>query len=124
MDARLRVLRWCIPERWEVARHQHTCDMTLLKVGYVPEHFSTPLFFAKEQGFYKNHGVEVEFVPFPSGTGHMIQSLKDKSINVAIGLTEGFVAGIGKGSDWYKIVGTYVQSPLCKSSERLIFIRR
>lgn len=90
--------------------------MTQLKVGYVPEHFSTPLFFAKDQGYYKAHGVEVEFIPYPSGTGHMIQSLQDQSINVAIGLTEAFVAGIGKGSDWYNIVGNYVESPLCKLS--------
>jgi ABC-type nitrate/sulfonate/bicarbonate transport system substrate-binding protein len=33
--------------------------------------------------------------------------------DVSVGLTEAFVAGIGKGSDWYKLVGTYVQSPLC-----------
>jgi ABC-type nitrate/sulfonate/bicarbonate transport system substrate-binding protein len=51
-----------------------------LRIGYVPEHFSTPLFFAKEQGYYKDHGLDLEFVPFPSGSGHLIQSLKDKSI--------------------------------------------
>ncbi|ANB11265.1 hypothetical protein AWJ20_4068 [Sugiyamaella lignohabitans] len=33
-------------------------------------------------------------------------------LDISIGLTEAFVAGIGKGSDWYKIVGTYVSSPL------------
>jgi ABC-type nitrate/sulfonate/bicarbonate transport system substrate-binding protein len=87
--------------------------MPSLRVGYVPEHFSTPLFFAQQQGYYEKNGVEVEFIPFPSGSGHLIQSLKDKSIDVTIGLTEAFVAGIGKGSDFYKIVGTYVQSPLC-----------
>ncbi|CAN6625984.1 hypothetical protein TRVA0_010S02476 [Trichomonascus vanleenenianus] len=85
----------------------------MIKVGYVPEHFSTPLFFAKQQGYYEKHGVQVEFLPYPSGTGHLIQSLKDGTIDAAIGLTEGFVAGIGKGSDWFKLIGTYVQSPLC-----------
>ncbi|KAI8134633.1 hypothetical protein DUD61_001682 [Geotrichum candidum] len=84
-----------------------------LKVGYVPEHFSTPLFFARDHGFYAKNNVEIEFLPFPSGSGHLIQSLQDKSIDVAIGLTEAFVAGVGKGFDWYKLVGTYVQSPLC-----------
>ncbi|KAK9467097.1 hypothetical protein V1512DRAFT_286306 [Lipomyces arxii] len=86
---------------------------TVLKVGYVPEHFSTPLFFAKSEGYYAQAGVEPEFVPYISGTGHMIQALNEREIDVAVGLTEGFVAGLGKGQDWYKIVGTYVQSPLC-----------
>ncbi|KAF3912827.1 hypothetical protein AA313_de0202427 [Arthrobotrys entomopaga] len=45
----------------------------------------------------------------------MIQSLKSNEIDVAIGLTEGWVAGI-KGStkaSWYKVIGQYVASPLC-----------
>jgi hypothetical protein len=44
----------------------------------------------------------------------MTAKLQDKSINLAIALTEGLVAGISKGQDWYKIVGTYVDAPLCK----------
>lgn len=44
----------------------------------------------------------------------MTTKLQDKSINLAIALTEGLVAGISKGQDWYKIVGTYVDAPLCK----------
>jgi ABC-type nitrate/sulfonate/bicarbonate transport system substrate-binding protein len=55
--------------------------MTKLTIGYVPEHFSTPLFFAKQQGFYEKEGLDVEFVPFPSGSGHLIQSLQDGSIS-------------------------------------------
>jgi len=84
-----------------------------LKVGYVPEHFSTPLHFAT-----KHFGLTAELIPFPSGTGHMITSIRAGEIDVAIGLTEGWVAGLGKddieGDGGYKIVGTYVQTPLCK----------
>lgn len=66
---------------WSIARKQFsTMALPRLKVGYVPEHFSTPLFFAREQGYYAKNGVEIEFLPFPSGSGHLIQSLKDKSI--------------------------------------------
>lgn len=48
----------------------------------------------------------------------MTAALKDDSIDVAIGLTEGFVADLGKTSAGgtepvYRLVGTYVQSPLC-----------
>lgn len=84
-----------------------------LKVGFVPEHFSTPLFFAEKLGYYTNNGIAVELKPYPSGSGHMIQSLESGEIDYAIGLTEAFVAGIGKGMDHYKIVGTYVDTPLC-----------
>jgi hypothetical protein len=49
----------------------------------------------------------------------MIQSLKARDIDVGIGLTEGWIAGLGKLSAKerqsypYRIVGTYVETPLC-----------
>lgn len=55
----------------------------------------------------------------------MIASLRSADIDVAIGLTEGWVAGLAqpsssqkpeeqkKGGGGYKIVGTYVETPLC-----------
>ena len=48
----------------------------------------------------------------------MITSLQAKEIDIGIGLTEGWVAGLGKaaaaGDDaGYKMVGTYVETPLC-----------
>jgi len=45
----------------------------------------------------------------------MIQSLKANEIDIGIGLTEGWVAGLGKEGEkaGYKIVGTYVETPLC-----------
>ncbi|KAI8636161.1 hypothetical protein BD408DRAFT_356169 [Parasitella parasitica] len=43
----------------------------------------------------------------------MTSKLQEKSLDLAIALTEGLVAGISKGQDWYKIVGTYVDKPLC-----------
>ncbi|KZF20311.1 periplasmic binding protein-like II [Xylona heveae TC161] len=81
-----------------------------LRIGFVPEHFSTPLHFAQ-----KYFGLNATLVPFPSGTGHMIQSLKAKEIDIGIGLTEGWIAGLGKEGEkaGYKLVGTYVETPLC-----------
>jgi len=45
----------------------------------------------------------------------MIQALKSSEIDVGIGLTEGWVAGLGKerAKHAYKLIGTYVESPLC-----------
>ncbi|KAL1302946.1 hypothetical protein AAFC00_003265 [Neodothiora populina] len=84
-----------------------------LRIGFIPEHFSTPLHFAK-----KHFGLDADLKPFPTGTGALTSSLKDNSIDVAIGLTEGFVADLGKTNaaketPVYKLAGTYVDSPLC-----------
>ncbi|KAH6611709.1 hypothetical protein B0J18DRAFT_405460 [Chaetomium sp. MPI-SDFR-AT-0129] len=85
-----------------------------LRIGFVPEHFSTPIHFAQ-----KHYGLDAELVPFPSGTGHMITALRAGEIDVGIGLTEGWVAGLGKAQEageedgGYRLVGTYVETPLC-----------
>lgn len=44
----------------------------------------------------------------------MIQSLQSNEIDIGIGLTEGWIGGLGKQGDkaGYKLVGTYVESPL------------
>lgn len=85
-----------------------------LRIGFVPEHFSTPIHFAK-----KHYGLDAELIPFPSGTGHMITAIRSGEIDVAIGLTEGWIAGLGKVENLeeddggYRLVGTYVETPLC-----------
>ncbi|KAF5567151.1 hypothetical protein FPHYL_3488 [Fusarium phyllophilum] len=83
-----------------------------LRIGYVPEHFSTPLYFAQ-----KHFGLDAELIPFPSGTGHMATAIRAGEIDVAVGLTEGWIAGLGKegveGDGGYRLVGTYVETPLC-----------
>lgn len=51
----------------------------------------------------------------------MITALRAGEIDVGIGLTEGWVAGLGKddvkeegsGDGGYRLVGTYVDTPLC-----------
>jgi hypothetical protein len=49
----------------------------------------------------------------------MIQALRAGEIDVGIGLTEGWIAGLGKkdsdDKEYYRLVGTYVQTPLCES---------
>ncbi|EMC93823.1 hypothetical protein BAUCODRAFT_74706 [Baudoinia panamericana UAMH 10762] len=89
-----------------------------LRIGYVPEHFSTPLHFAAQ-----HFNLDADLIPEPLGTGALATRLKtastsDFAIDVAVGLTEGFVADLGKtqaagDSAAYGIVGTYVESPLC-----------
>ncbi|VEU22452.1 DEKNAAC103433 [Brettanomyces naardenensis] len=85
-----------------------------LRVGYIPEHFSTPIAFATKYHFFEANGLKVKLIPFPSGSGHLITSLKNDEIDIAIGLTEAFVRGLCQGDgSYYKISGEYVESPLC-----------
>lgn len=94
-----------------------------LRIGYVPEHFSTPIHFAK-----KHYGLDAELVSFPSGTGHMITAIRSGEIDVAIGLTEGWIAGLGRAQEsgdqdgGYKLVGTYVETPLCEQPVVVLII--
>ncbi|KAF2803107.1 uncharacterized protein BDZ99DRAFT_491833 [Mytilinidion resinicola] len=84
-----------------------------LRIGFVPEHFSTPLHFAST-----HHALPASLLPFPSGTGHMVQALQAGEIDIGVGLTEGWVAALGKAQSaqqdaGFKVVGTYVETPLC-----------
>ena len=101
-----------------------------LRVGYVPgnyvcaplpsaqltrapEHFSTPLHFAQGHGFFSARSLAVDLHAFPSGTGAMAAALAAGELDLAVGLTEGWVAALANGADAFKLVGKYVQTPLC-----------
>lgn len=45
----------------------------------------------------------------------MVSMLQSNEIDVAIGLTEGFVAALANQAEaaGFKLVGTYVETPLC-----------
>lgn len=45
----------------------------------------------------------------------MVTSLQANQIDIGIGLTEGWIAALGKQGDaaGFKLVGTYVETPLC-----------
>lgn len=48
----------------------------------------------------------------------MVTAIRAGEIDVGIGLTEGWIAGLGKedveGDGGYRLVGTYVDTPLCE----------
>ncbi|TDL25707.1 periplasmic binding protein-like II [Rickenella mellea] len=80
----------------------------VLRVGYVREHFCSPLLQYSEN----DEGKTFTLVECPSGTGQIIRRLADDEIDVAIALTDPLIAGIVKGSKDYKLVGSYVTTPL------------
>ncbi|KAH8976785.1 hypothetical protein EDB86DRAFT_3094478 [Lactarius hatsudake] len=55
-------------------------------------------------------------VECPSGTGQLISRLTNDEIDVAIALTDPLISGIANGSKAYKLVGSYVNTPLDWSS--------
>ncbi|TCD64813.1 hypothetical protein EIP91_003594 [Steccherinum ochraceum] len=79
-----------------------------LRIGYVREHFSSPLLQFAEQ----DNGKTFVLVECPSGTGQLISRLTNDEIDVAIALTDPLISGIAKGSTAYKLVGSYVTTPL------------
>ncbi|XPS80993.1 hypothetical protein M3J09_012937 [Ascochyta lentis] len=109
----LRTARFPSPTLHTRAFSTNTTAMAPLRIGFVPEHFSTPLEFAK-----KHYGLDSQLLPFSSGTGHMVTALQNNEIDVGVGLTEGWIAALGKGQAakkeaGFRIVGTYVETPLC-----------
>ncbi|KAJ5365876.1 hypothetical protein N7517_008762 [Penicillium concentricum] len=95
-------------------------DLPTIRIGYVPEHYLTPLHLALRSSAVSSLPFKLALTPFPSGTGHMITSLRGNEIDLAIGLTEGWVAGLaGKqqasqnsADGGYKVIGHWVDNPL------------
>ncbi|KAH9994805.1 periplasmic binding protein-like II [Russula vinacea] len=79
-----------------------------LRVGYVREHFSSPLLqYAAHDG-----NKTFTLVECPGGTGQLTSRLANDEIDVAIALTDALIAGIANGSNAYRLVGSYVSTPL------------
>ena len=85
--------------------------MLRLKIGGVPEHFNLPWRMAIEEGKFRAQGVQLHWSDMGGGTGQMIRGLKNKSLDVAVLLTEGISKAILQGLD-AKIIQVYVTTPL------------
>ena len=82
-----------------------------LKVGGVPEHFNLPWRMAIEEGKFRKEGIQLHWSDMGGGTGQMIRGLENKTLDVAILLTEGGTRAILQGLD-AKIIQVYVNTPL------------
>lgn len=85
--------------------------MVGLKIGGVPEHFNLPWRVAIEEGKFREAGIQLHWSDMGGGTGQMIRGLENKSLDVAVLLTEGITKAILQGLD-AKILAIYVTSPL------------
>jgi len=82
-----------------------------LKIGGVPEHFNLPWRMAIEEGRFRKEGIQLHWSDMGGGTGQMIRGLENKSLDIAVLLTEGVTKAVLQGLD-AKIIQVYVTTPL------------
>ncbi len=82
-----------------------------LKIGGVPEHFNLPWRLAIEENAFSDLGVKLHWSDMGGGTGQMVRGLENKSIDIAILLTEGITKAVLEGLN-AKIIQVYVTTPL------------
>ncbi|MEM9820719.1 MAG: substrate-binding domain-containing protein [Bacteroidota bacterium] len=82
-----------------------------IRLGGVPEHFNLPIHLAKEQGWFEQRGVDLQWTTFKGGTGQMTKALRENDIDVCILLTEGIIKDIIRGNP-SKIISEYITTPL------------
>ncbi|ALJ04273.1 ABC transporter substrate-binding protein [Pseudalgibacter alginicilyticus] len=85
--------------------------MIKVTIGGVPEHFNLPWHLALEKGLFIKNNINLKWLDFPGGTGAMCNALQNKTIDIAIILTEGIIKDIIETNST-KILQTYVQTPL------------
>jgi hypothetical protein len=66
--------------------HEH-----VLRIGVVPEHFSTPFHLGLDRNVFVDRDIPVDIIEYPRGTGSMCTALRDNHLDVAVALTEGNV---------------------------------
>jgi sulfonate transport system substrate-binding protein len=84
---------------------------TLLRIGGVPEHFNLPWQLAAERDIFSGHGINMAWTVYAGGTGAMTKALQSGELDVAILLTEGFLAAAHQGLQ-AKIAKVYIDTPL------------
>jgi sulfonate transport system substrate-binding protein len=88
----------------------HQTD-TLLRIGGVPEHFNLPWQLAAERDIFSSLGINMAWTVYAGGTGAMTKALQSGELDVAILLTEGFLAAAHQGLQ-AKIAKVYIDTPL------------
>lgn len=86
-------------------------EMKKIKLAGVPEQAFIPIKLAQEVGIFSNLGIEVDFVETPEGTGKLLSLVESGEVDLALTVTDGFIAGKAKGRD-VNLCGTYISSPL------------
>ena len=79
--------------------------MAALRVGVVPEHFCAPLHIAAADGVFRAHGVDVELVECPGGTGQVGAELAGGKAWLGCGATTRSIARGPDAGHWDQTLG-------------------
>ncbi len=82
-----------------------------LRVGGVPEHFNLPWQLAAERDVFTAENIDLAWTVYAGGTGAMTKALSNGELDVAVLLTEGFIAAADQGLK-ARIAKVYIESPL------------
>jgi hypothetical protein len=82
-----------------------------LRVGGVPEHFNLPWQLAAERDVFSSYDIDLSWTMYAGGTGAMTQAISNGTLDVAILLTEGFIAAASDGLE-ARIAKVYIETPL------------
>lgn len=85
--------------------------MKTIRIGGVPEHYNLPFYQVNQEQPFIESGYRIEFSTYTTGTGAMLNDLKDGYLNMAVLLTEGIITDQHAGNP-AKIVAHFVKSPL------------
>ena len=77
----------------------------------VPEQVNIPILLCMERHIFAKHGLEVVHRVVPEGTGKMLDLLESREVDVALTVTDGFIAGKAAGRR-VNLAGVFVESPL------------
>ena len=82
-----------------------------LRVGGVPEHFNLPWQLAADRDVFSNYDIDLSWTMYAGGTGAMTQAISNGSLDIAVLLTEGFIAAASDGLE-ASIAKVYIDTPL------------
>ena len=82
-----------------------------LRVGGVPEHFNLPWQLAAERDVFSNYDIDLSWTMYAGGTGAMTQAISNGLLDIAVLLTEGFIAAASDGLE-ASIAKVYIDTPL------------
>ena len=86
-------------------------EMTVIRLAGVPEQAFIPIHLAAQEGIFSKLGLEVEWHETPEGTGKLLTLVEEGHVDVALTVTDGFIAGKAAGRS-VSLCGTYIKSPL------------
>jgi ABC-type nitrate/sulfonate/bicarbonate transport system substrate-binding protein len=84
---------------------------THLRIGGVPEHFNLPWQLAAERDIFTSEDIDLAWTVYAGGTGAMTKALANGELDIAVLLTEGFIAAADQGLK-ARIAKVYIESPL------------